>query len=121
MRYIAEHADAAVLVLENAEYLAKLESIRASLSRLRAVVLMEGGGGEGVFAWTDLTGLASEVPEHELRRRIEAQRPEDLATLIYTSGTTGPPKGVMLSHRNLTWIGATDGGALPPRARRRKS
>jgi long-chain acyl-CoA synthetase len=26
---------------------------------------------------------------------------EDLATLIYTSGTTGPPKGVMLTHRNL--------------------
>lgn len=28
---------------------------------------------------------------------------EDLATLIYTSGTTGKPRGVMLSHRNLTF------------------
>jgi long-chain acyl-CoA synthetase len=28
-------------------------------------------------------------------------REDDLATLIYTSGTTGPPKGCMLSHRNL--------------------
>ena len=27
---------------------------------------------------------------------------EDIATLIYTSGTTGKPKGVMLSHKNLT-------------------
>lgn len=27
---------------------------------------------------------------------------EDLAALIYTSGTTGRPKGVMLSHRNMT-------------------
>jgi long-chain acyl-CoA synthetase len=26
---------------------------------------------------------------------------DDLATLIYTSGTTGPPKGCMLTHRNL--------------------
>jgi len=27
---------------------------------------------------------------------------DDLATIIYTSGTTGDPKGVMLSHRNLS-------------------
>lgn len=28
--------------------------------------------------------------------------PNDLATIIYTSGTTGKPKGVMLSHWNIT-------------------
>ena len=35
---------------------------------------------------------------------MDAIEPEDLAQLIiYTSGTTGPPKGVMLSHANLSW------------------
>ncbi|MBK7194607.1 MAG: long-chain fatty acid--CoA ligase [Myxococcales bacterium] len=39
----------------------------------------------------------------DLDARIDRIEQAQLATLIYTSGTTGPPKGVMLSHRNLAW------------------
>lgn len=38
----------------------------------------------------------------EIDRRAAAIAPDDVATLIYTSGTTGNPKGVMLTHGNVT-------------------
>lgn len=34
-------------------------------------------------------------------------KPDDCYTFSYTSGTTGPPKGAMVSHRNLTACTAT--------------
>ena len=107
-RYIARHAEAAVAVVENREYLATFLEIWDDLPDLQAVVLMEGEPDprqtQRVVSWARLLELGREVRQEELDRRIAAQRPDDLATLIYTSGTTGPPKGVMLSHHNVTWV-----------------
>jgi long-subunit acyl-CoA synthetase (AMP-forming) len=103
---IADHAEAAVAVLENPEALARLRASGRPLPHLRAVVLMDGEpAGAGVHRWSELLALGDAVPEADLDARLAAQRPEDCATLIYTSGTTGVPKGVMLSHHNLTWMG----------------
>jgi long-chain acyl-CoA synthetase len=60
----------------------------------------------GAKSWSELVSAGKEISEQEdLRRELmdlrAAVKPGDLAVLIYTSGTTGPPKGVMLSHRNL--------------------
>ncbi|MDX1645007.1 MAG: AMP-binding protein [Thermoanaerobaculia bacterium] len=105
-RYIVEHAEAEILVIESARYLELAGQIRYHSPDLKAVVLMEGRD-PGALSWQKLLAKAEETPEHVLEARIEAQRPDDPCTLIYTSGTTGPPKAVMLSHRNLTWTADT--------------
>ncbi|MFH1153987.1 MAG: AMP-binding protein [Pseudomonadota bacterium] len=105
-RYIAEHSEAAVIVVENSEQLGKINAIRHELPQLKAVVLMNGSAGDA-YSWKDLPGLAEKTPESVLHERMGSQTPDDCCTLIYTSGTTGNPKGVMLSHDNITWVART--------------
>lgn len=42
--------------------------------------------------------------EDSIEWRMDVQKPGNCATFIYTSGTTGPPKAVMISHDNYTWV-----------------
>jgi long-chain acyl-CoA synthetase len=85
--YILEHAEAVLAFVEDEEQLVKVGQVREHLPLLREVILF------------------SELPALEREENAHAEPPDvdedDLATLIYTSGTTGPPKGVMLTHRNL--------------------
>src|SRR5208283_1355583 len=44
---------------------------------------------------------------------LAAPAPEDIAYVIYTSGTTGVPKGVAVTHRNLTHLADSSPQHLP--------
>lgn len=115
--YIANHCDAPVVFVEDQEQLGKFLSIRGKLPNLKALVLMHGeSNAQGVYSWTKFLELGLNTPEQELDKRIAAQPADAMATLIYTSGTTGTPKGVMLSHDNLTWTASTAIGLIGGKA-----
>ncbi len=54
--------------------------------------------------WAEFMKLGEDVPDEQLNAVIDSLRANECCTLIYTSGTTGTPKGVMLSHDNVSCL-----------------
>jgi long-chain acyl-CoA synthetase len=105
IEFMLRDAGVSILCVSNAAQLEKVRSIRANLPGLRHVVVFDDGlDAPDAMSIRKLMHLGREEAVHWPGWRDEAMRvrPEDVATIIYTSGTTGDPKGVMLTHANLT-------------------
>jgi long-chain acyl-CoA synthetase len=85
--HVLRDAGCALAIVEDASQLAKLADWDGAKLGFADLAALEDQGAR----WLDHHPAA-------IDERIDAIRPEDLATVIYTSGTTGPPKGVCLTH-----------------------
>jgi len=106
VQYIVHHCEAPLVLVENVEQWKKIDAERANLPHLKHVVMMKRAPAVDdplVLSWDAFLARGAGVSDDDFWKRVDAIEPGGLATLIYTSGTTGPPKGVMLSHKNLTW------------------
>jgi long-chain acyl-CoA synthetase len=105
--YILAHSDSRFMFVEDLAVLEKFERIRHSVRGLEKIILMdpEVSALPGVLGLKELLTRGRALRRAGDRRteeRMNNVRPEDLFTIIYTSGTTGTPKGVQLTHANMT-------------------
>jgi long-chain acyl-CoA synthetase len=100
--YLAGHSGAKVALVEDLGYAERFTLVRDQLTALEHIVLLTETGGP---AEPDLLPASTLTDPEPIDLAAAAARlsPDMLATVIYTSGTTGPPKGVMLTHRNIVW------------------
>ena len=123
VEYIVNDSGTRFFFAENEEQLDKILTVRGRCPELVKIFVydMEGLHGfrdEQVMPFDALLELGARYErEHPgaYEPMVELAQPEDLALLVYTSGTTGPPKGAMISHRNILFqLGYSD-FLTPPR------
>ncbi|MBN2568499.1 MAG: long-chain fatty acid--CoA ligase [Deltaproteobacteria bacterium] len=92
--YIVRDSTIKVLFVATSAIYEKVKTFVASIPTLEKIIVVDGKDEYSMKA-IELKGERRPIPAIH-------PGPDDIAVLIYTSGTTGEPKGVLLSHGNLS-------------------
>jgi long-chain acyl-CoA synthetase len=111
IQFVLEHSESRVLFVSDAEGLAEVLPLLPQTQIELLVVADETADLSGVPDGVEALSLEALRGAGRASRAsgggsvealLEQVGPDDLATIIYTSGTTGTPKGVMLTHQNIS-------------------
>jgi long-chain acyl-CoA synthetase len=104
MTFILRHSEAKVIFVAGAVQLNKLLECRPQLAALEQIIVADAGTDlpPDCLRYETLIVSAGGAEIAAFRMRASQVLPGQLCTIIYTSGTTGEPKGVMLTHTNLS-------------------
>jgi long-chain acyl-CoA synthetase len=94
-KYIIKDSAIKLLVVSTPEIYEQVKGFAAEIPSLKDIFVI---GAEGDLSMNSLEKLGAENPVEPLIPHCD-----DVAVLIYTSGTTAEPKGVLLTHGNLTY------------------
>ncbi len=109
VEYLINDSGTRFYFAEDEEQLDKVLEVRDRTPTLACTIIMDMEGLRHLddprcLSWERLLGLGRESEQQlmaEWRERTTSAKPDDLMILTYTSGTTGPPKGAMISQRNM--------------------
>jgi long-chain acyl-CoA synthetase len=106
--FIFNDAGVRYVIVSNRFQLNKVLRVTPAVATLEKVILLnekDAVPDKQVITFARVTEMGRAFLEENsgyMQASSDLVQPEDLLTLIYTSGTTGNPKGVMLTHGNLS-------------------
>ncbi len=117
IRYLIEHSEARVVFVSGHDELESVLDAVKGLDSLKHIVpweeeLYRRSSSRDARMLSPSRFRAEALGDDELEARMAARAPEDIAILVYTSGTTGPPKGAMISNRNILAVLGQSAGSF---------